>query len=587
LAAPLRKTRFGVAMRLTSIQVENYRSIEKTQGISLDDGLTVILGPNNEGKSNLLRAIVLAMDALRHFRAAPARLQPIRDTRGFFLSETYIWERDYPQRLQQKHPEGKTILTLVFSLNEDERCSFKKSCGCSINSDLPLEISIGDRTLAFKVKKPGKGAKTYEAKGHNIASYVGNTFEFQYITAIRTGQQSIDVVSSLIERELGILEQNESYKAAVKTIEDLQKPVIARLEADVQSQLKKLLPSIKKIKIGSMQNRQRTINSNFRNRHRSAQLIIDDGSATDLESKGDGIKSLAAISLMRAAKTSSKTLVVAIEEPESHLHPGAVRQLAQIIQEMANEHQVIITTHSPLLIARNAVDANIIVSKSKARPATSIAEIRSSLGVHVSDNLAHAEHVILVEGETDAQILEALFRHRSNVFQTLIKEGKVAFEHMGGAANVPYKISNLKLSVINPILIIDDDKAGRQSAKTAKESGLILEKFVFTWRRPAKGNTEIEDLLVPEVYWGTMEEAFCVTLDRNLFDQSPDKWTDRIKNAYQAGGKAWSTSIESNIKKHVATCVARSPENATSSEMAKTVDNVINAIIQLIQPRKL
>lgn len=53
-------------MRLDSFSVENYRSITQARRISLTEN-TVLVGPNNEGKSNILRALSAAMYALvRH-----------------------------------------------------------------------------------------------------------------------------------------------------------------------------------------------------------------------------------------------------------------------------------------------------------------------------------------------------------------------------------------------------------------------------------------------------------------------------------------------------------------------------------------
>jgi putative ATP-dependent endonuclease of the OLD family len=219
------------------------------------------------------------------------------------------------------------------------------------------------------VRKPGKGAKSYENNSIKIARFVSENFEFGHIPALRPGQMSLEVISNLLERELQVLAEDQKYKDSMNIIEQLQRPVYERLELNVQQQLHKFLPSVKKVKIVA----QRRQNS-FTSRFRTPELIIDDGSATPLEAKGDGIKSLAAISLLRASQTGGETsnLVVAIEEPESHLHPGAIRELATVIQEMSRIHQVIITTHSPLLVNINRVNTNIIVSKSQARPASSI-----------------------------------------------------------------------------------------------------------------------------------------------------------------------------------------------------------------------
>jgi putative ATP-dependent endonuclease of OLD family len=50
-------------MRLVSFSVQNYRSITKANKIKVGQS-TVIVGPNNEGKSNVLRALVTAMKVI-------------------------------------------------------------------------------------------------------------------------------------------------------------------------------------------------------------------------------------------------------------------------------------------------------------------------------------------------------------------------------------------------------------------------------------------------------------------------------------------------------------------------------------------
>ena len=50
-------------MRLVSFTVEKYRSITNAKKIGIDKSVTLV-GPNNEGKSNLLRALVAAMNIL-------------------------------------------------------------------------------------------------------------------------------------------------------------------------------------------------------------------------------------------------------------------------------------------------------------------------------------------------------------------------------------------------------------------------------------------------------------------------------------------------------------------------------------------
>jgi predicted ATP-dependent endonuclease of OLD family len=570
-------------MKLDSIQVENYRSIIKTQTLNLYGNFTVILGPNNEGKSNLLRAIVLAMKCLSVFRFPMRPLfQTKEDSFVRFPRDAYEWEDDFPRSLQKGDQDGQTILSLNFELTEKERTAFKAQCGSEINGNLPLEIRVGSRGAQFKVRKPGRGAKSYEKNSNKIAVFVSQNFSFEYIPAIRPEELSLEVVGNLLERELEILSYDKKYKEALKTIDDLHRPIYARLEATVQEQLKKLLPTVRKVKISPSQG------PIYRGRFRVPQLIIDDGTETTLEAKGDGIKSLAAISLMRATKAGGKagSFVVAIEEPESHLHPAATRQLATVLHEMAAEHQVIITTHSPLLVARNKLEANIIVSKSRATPAGSIKAIRDSLGVQVGDNLTQAEYVILVEGKTDIQILNALFANRSQEFSDLLGSGRVVFDDLGGAGNIAYKISSLSQAITTQILITDDDKAGREADKKAEQAGLC-EKYRFGLKRPATSfrSTELEDMIDPDLYWNILQSNHGVNLDRTIFLGSQNSWSDRMKITYEAGAKRWSPSIENNMKNTIADLVSKSPDSAVAKQWSSLVNNMISAITALICTR--
>jgi predicted ATP-dependent endonuclease of OLD family len=61
-------------MKLVSLTVENFRSITSARKIPISQ-MTTLIGPNNEGKSNILRALAIAMTSLlRHRRGPELRL---------------------------------------------------------------------------------------------------------------------------------------------------------------------------------------------------------------------------------------------------------------------------------------------------------------------------------------------------------------------------------------------------------------------------------------------------------------------------------------------------------------------------------
>ena len=85
-------------MRLVSFTALKYRSIKTAHKIKIG-ARTILVGPNNEGESNLIRALVTAMQVLTAVRAQPPWVKP-RPTRLPFYRSPYEWERDYPIELQ-------------------------------------------------------------------------------------------------------------------------------------------------------------------------------------------------------------------------------------------------------------------------------------------------------------------------------------------------------------------------------------------------------------------------------------------------------------------------------------------------------
>ena len=60
-------------MKLASFSVINYRSITNARKIQTNN-MTVLVGKNNEGKSNILRALTLAMDIMKMYSVNPRML---------------------------------------------------------------------------------------------------------------------------------------------------------------------------------------------------------------------------------------------------------------------------------------------------------------------------------------------------------------------------------------------------------------------------------------------------------------------------------------------------------------------------------
>ena len=146
---------------------------------------------------------------------------------------------------------------------------------------------------------------------------------------------AIQIVNDLVDRELALVEAQPEYKAAMKALADLQRPVLASIGESIKLTLQEFLPNVKNVVVEISED------ARYRALRRSSEIVIDDGTATPLDKKGDGVQSLAALSLMKYAShssSSSRQLVLAIEEPESHLHPRAIHQLRGVLDELSTQH---------------------------------------------------------------------------------------------------------------------------------------------------------------------------------------------------------------------------------------------------------
>jgi len=560
-------------MKLVGFSVTNFRSITKAHKLPISDS-TILVGQNNEGKSNILHALAAAMQLVRqHAIGRIRRTPPPRYRRR----DMYDWERDFPIQLQNKRPNGKSIFRLEFELEEDEIAEFKNEIKSNLNGTLPIEVTIGqDYSPEFKVLKKGRGGPTLSKKAQKIAHFIGRRIDLTYIPAVRTSGAAVRVVEEMLGEELSVLEDDPAYQAALDQISKLQDPILKRISEKITNPLKQFIPQIKDVSVSISQEKR------YRALRGSCEVIIDDGIPTSIERKGDGVKSLAAISLLRGTKEKGRASILALEEPESHLHPSAIHRLRDVIEELSLEHQVVITTHCPLFVDRNKISTNIIISNNKAKPAKKISEVRDVLGVKASDNLLHARIALIVEGNEDKTALEAIFNYLSPIIAKSIKDGSLYIDPCNGAGNLSYKLSSYQAAVCLTHVLMDNDEAGRSAIEKAESDGMLkVSEYHFTICN-GMANAEFEDCLNVEIYKNKIEEEFGVDLNNRTFRNS-GKWSIRMRETFLSQGKPWNDKIEKQAKYIVANCVKEDPENSLNEHKRSSIDALIAGVEEKIK----
>ena len=563
-------------MKLVSFSVTNYRSITKAHRINLED-YTVLVGKNNEGKSNLLTALGVAMNSMIQY----AEHKPARETRYYRSRNNvwYSWERDFPIQFQLRRNGLESIFRLEFRLEGDENSEFTTKTGIRCNESIPIDIKFG-KDNSPKISIPKRGSGSFKAKSEIVISFICSHISFNYIQAVRTEDMALQVVERIILNELNKLSENEEYHNALETIERIHSDVYKGISDRLLSPLKEFMPQL----VSVMVKDGREGGTKIRLLQGNIDIILDDGTPTSIMYKGDGVKSLVTLALLKEVQTSGAS-IIAIEEPESHLHPEAIHGLVNVINGISSNHQVIISTHNPLFIRRSKISQNIIINDGTAKPAKSIKEIRDLLGVLPEDNLINASNVLVVEGEDDKISLTKILSGISPVIRDAFSKNTLVIQPLNGAGNLTNELTRLRAYLCKYFVFLDFDAAGKQAAAKALEKKLLTEADIKYSVCNGSPEAELEDCFNPDFYIQPIQAAFSVNLKVSAF-RGNKKWSDRVKAVFNSQGQDWNDQIEQRVKMIVAESMPDQGINKVlNSHKRGSIDALAEAVSKMIEPQ--
>jgi putative ATP-dependent endonuclease of the OLD family len=580
-------------MRLARVTVTNYRSILAAESFDVGD-YTVLVGPNNEGKSNLLRAIVLALETIHRWAnlkvaagtsisyaalrqaSTPLTAGMTNFDRRSRIDSTYSWERDFPMTKRTRVTAASASrIRLEFELDSSEKEDFRSKVGSYNNGRLPVEISFGPSTVGLTIVKQGPGSKALSLKSQEIAKAVASNLQIFSIPTARTETNVLGVIQSLVSLQLSKLNFTKEYKEAADQLQILREQAILQLEGSMKITLGEYLTGLVGVEILGGSIAEQSL--------RVEDLIIDDGVATSISEKGDGIKSLAAISLMQEAArnmTLSARLIAAIDEPEAHLHPDAIHKLKTKLLDIAKTQQVIVSTHSSVLVNRGSVGSNVIVAENRARAASSLVEVRKTLGVRLADNLSHAEVVILVEGTSDEEAFRAILSDRSKMLSRAISSGEIAFIAIRGVKRLHTELLSQRNAVCRPFLILDDDAPARDAVAAEIGAGILTAAEYVHLHRPG-GDSELEDLFKASITIDAVRDMFSVGISEAQMKVRKPKWSAKVEGLLRAAGKAPTDELMNELKAKIAGAVGRSPKDAIDPDRDALIDAIVVQIEEM------
>ncbi len=402
-------------MRLTTVKIRNFRGIQCLD-LRLERDVTVLIGENNSGKTSILEAMRIGLDTIKSekivkfteydfYRAQDittlSKCEPIKIVFLFEETTEHMWSEQITQLLNDVivGDEFQIIKMSITGYFDSEDSTIKQTVSFLDNNDNEMSGKQGfikelKKLRPFFYQSALRAAKDeFQVSGSFWSSFLKDK------SVNPDTRHELENSLDIINRQ--VVDAHKSFKDVTNEVQNLNR-----------------LVSIGKANSVSVDPRP----ADFFQTIRSAEvnLLTASDAKIPIRSHGEGTQSLSVLLLFSAyLKTRLKADVdrlaepiIAIEEPESHLHPNAIRALWPILCDLPG--QKIIATHSGDILSEIPIKNLRRLNKKDAGceccelPTTCLTpEENRKFNHHVRRNrgeLLFARQWLLVEGETDVSV---------------------------------------------------------------------------------------------------------------------------------------------------------------------------------------
>jgi putative ATP-dependent endonuclease of the OLD family len=395
-------------MHITKAKIQNYRSLTNCN-IEFRDGLNILVGDNEAGKSTLLEAISLALTGSLNGRPIAQELHPFL----FSMQAT----RDYLQALHSGNPAHLPAITIeLFFSDVLELAELRGDNHSEKPSDLPgivYSISFND---AYKDAYADYIAKRDDVRSIPVEYYQATCQSFAR-KAVLPRQIPLSPVIVDASRITTITGANRYITGLVREA----------LPPKEQVQLSVAYRKLRELFLGDDSIKQ--INQKLADRHgeiseKTLTMTLDPTARGGWETAvmpslddipitlvGKGEQN--AVKIKLALENSSGANVFLIEEPENHLSYSRLHGLINAITKKAGSRQLIITTHSSFVLNKLGINNVILFRNGDSMRLDKLSadtyEYFKKLPGHDTLRLLLSNRSILVEGPSDELVVQKAF----------------------------------------------------------------------------------------------------------------------------------------------------------------------------------
>jgi predicted ATPase len=414
---------------IAHFQVSNYKSFSSFREIDLEPGFNVIVGQNNVGKTALVEALSLQFGSNPHRSLGTVPTCSAAPNSPSSVNIAFALGRDEIEELLTKNLPTFTIPADPGVDANAQAAQFMQPLWNQDVSIIQTRFENGSFASGYLSAYGNRGGS------HLILSIYASGGSLRSLTLNNSATPVDDfargLATSLISRIYSFRAVRFNIQASGVGADSNLAPdatnlaqVLHLLQSSNPSRFRRfnelvntIFPQVKHITVPPVPGTN-VVQILLWNVHLGTER---DDLAVPLSESGTGVGQVLAI--LYVVLTSEYPRTIIIDEPQSFLHPGAVRKLIDILKQYP-QHQYIITTHSPTAVTAADPQALLLVRKEEDEAESTIdtvdvnatQQLRRSLyevGARLSDVFG-ADNVLWVEGRTEEQCFPVILSRLAN-----------------------------------------------------------------------------------------------------------------------------------------------------------------------------
>ncbi|HKV08021.1 MAG TPA: AAA family ATPase [Thermoanaerobaculia bacterium] len=524
------------SLRISEVRIQNFRLLRDVW-LPLGD-LTVLIGPNNSGKTAFLQALAVALGEHRasteDLYIAPAGIPAksfiidllIHPGRGEEFSEELRDLFADAIQIPVKGPEYVVLRTVGAPDTRRggilPRRSFLKG----------WERTSSETSILPELKKPGVSREILEL------------FSYNFLDARRDIVEQLQGRSTYWGKLAGALDIEDQLRSEIETsLGTLSKTIIQgsavleQVRSEIDRITEALTPGSPGVDIEPLPARVEDLS-----RGMDIRLRAPGSAAISMSRQGMGTRSLAALTVfsafvkIRMAEGPTALTLLALEEPEAHLHPQAQRAVFDLACSIHGQR--VLSTHSPYVSGiadvfdfrtfrrKGSTTQALWVPKTNAAGTPTFTpeeheKVRRFVQ-HRHGEILFARLALFVEGETEEYAIPVFAEH---YWKRSIHDQGISLINVEGAQSYKHFVILLEKLGIPWIILSDGDQEGVKGiAATGKALGRELDPASEVVMLPTEPKgLAFEEYLIQEGFRPQVERAIAAACGTGALEEYRDR----------------------------------------------------------------